>query len=128
MNKTNTDKKLELIRSIRIQNQYDRQTLRRREGILYDNPTIIKQGKIYGLEDAAITPSISGKFSSKHYINTNESEQVIESRGLWTSLRIRLVLAMALFLSFVYCHMKQVSVWGINCSEILQMLQENWLK
>ena len=126
MNKTNTDKKLELIRSIRIQNQYDRQTLRRREGILYDNPVNIRQGEIYGLEDAVLTP-LSGKHGSKQYINTKEGDQTLETGGLLTGFRIRFVLAMVLFLGFIYCDMKQVSVCGINCSEILQMLKEDLL-
>ncbi len=40
MNKVGTDKKLELIRAIRMQNNYDRQLFRSRENFLYSDAQI----------------------------------------------------------------------------------------
>lgn len=127
MSKFKTDQKLELIHAIRMQNQYDRQTLRRREGILYDNPVNTRQGEIYGLEEA-ILPPVSGKYTGKMYVTDPERKQGNTSAGSWTGFRIRLALVMILFLGFVYCDVKQVSLAGKTGEQILEMLQENHLK
>ena len=53
MSKVSTDKKLELIRTIRMQNQYNRQLFRSRENLVYSDDPSLRHGEIYGLESAA---------------------------------------------------------------------------
>lgn len=91
MSKINTDKKLELIRAIRMQNQYDRQLFRMREGIVYSDLPEGKHGELYGLEEPA-PPEQTGK--SKVLAN----------------FRIRFVIAVLLLLGFILCDMNHISI------------------
>lgn len=125
MGKFETDKKLELIRAIRMQNQYDRQTMRQREGILYESPVSHGHGEIYGLEEAVL-PAPAGKYSGR--LPITGSEQVLkEEGGMLKGFRLRLAIAMILFLAFVYCDVKQVSPAGKSTEQIFHILQEDQL-
>lgn len=90
MSKVNTDKKLELIRAIRMQNQHDRQLIRMREGIVYSDLPEKKHGELYGLEEAVL-PSQPEK--SKTLVN----------------FRIRFVIAVVLLLCFILCDVNHIS-------------------
>lgn len=91
MSKVNTDKKLELIKAIRMQNQYDRQLIRMREGIVYSDLPGGKHGEVYGLEEPAASET-TGK--SKVLVN----------------FRIRFVIAVLLLLGFILCDVNHISI------------------
>lgn len=122
-----TEKKLELVRAIRMQNQYDRQLLRKREGILYHHAMPERQGEIFSLEEA--TMPISGKYTGKAYgTSLQKEDERKEDKGFLKGVRVRLILAMGLFLAFVYCDVKKINVADKSAQEVLNMLRENQLE
>ena len=111
MGKVTTNKKLELVRAIRMQNHYDRQLFRAREGLLYSDMAD-GRGELYGLEnmDRAGDPmekSLNGKGS------------------IAGSFRIRFVIAMALLLFFILCDINQVSYQGQTTQSIFGQIVES---
>ncbi len=111
MNKVNTNKRLELVKAIRMQNQYDRQLFRSRENFLYsDSPVLrpaVRNGELYSLEgDGKQAPD----------------EKTAPVTG---SFRIRLVIAMVLLLSFVICDIRQVSYEGENAETVFNRIVED---
>lgn len=104
MSKVNTDKKLELVRAIRMQNHYDRQLFRMREGLLYSDTPKLGHGELYSLE-APEKPSGEGK--SKSLIN----------------FRIRFVIALILLLSFILCDVNHISFGEENSETFFERLK-----
>ena len=93
MGKISTNKKLELVRAVRMQNHYNRQLFRAREGILYsDLPD--RHGELYGLE---------GDFP----LMSDEREKPVAN-----GFRIRFVIAMVLLLCFILCDLNHLSYGG----------------
>lgn len=125
MSKYQTEQKLELIRAIRLQNQYDRQILNRHENILYKDPK--GRSELYSLEDTALLPAMNGKHKGKTELIRREPKEH-EGGGFLSGTRLRLALAMILFLLFVYCDVKGVSPIGKTTDEVLNILQEDSLK
>lgn len=99
MGKVSANKKLELVRAVRMQNHYNRQLFRAREGILY--PDLAgKHGELYGLEeDLGAMPQEGNKPGAG-------------------SLRIRFVIALMLFLFFILCDLNHLSYQGENTDTI----------
>lgn len=106
MNKIDTEKKLELIRSIRNQNQYDRQLMRMREGILYSDTPSIKREELYGMENPAST---AGQTKGKSF----------------RSFRIRFALALVCLVAFILCDINHLSFGEENTDTILNHLTSN---
>ena len=99
MAKVSAERKLELVRTLRMQNHYNRQLFRTREGILYSQP-IERYGEIYGLEgETAPLPA--------------EKEKPITG-----SFRIRFVIAMVLLLFFILCDLNHLSYAGETTESI----------
>jgi len=93
MGKVSTNKKLELVRAVRMQNHYNRQLFRAREGLLYsDLPD--RHGELYGLEED---------------LKTLPEER---DKPIAGSFRIRFVVAMVLLLFFILCDMNHLSYGG----------------
>lgn len=123
MGNLETDRKLQLVRDVRIQNHYDRQLLRRRENILYDTVGT-KKGELYGLEDATVSYG-----NDKYYERRLEGEPQMQGTGVFLKgLRIRFVIAMLLFLGIVYCDSAQIKIADRSMEQIHMMLQENELE
>ena len=106
MRKVNTDKKLELIKAIRMQNQYDRQLFRMREGFLYSDMPEGKHGELYSLEDAK-PPQEEGK--SKVLVN----------------FRIRFVIAVFLLLFFIICDVNHISFGKEDAESIYRRIKSS---
>ncbi len=93
MGKVSANKKLELIRAIRMQNHYNRQLFRAREGILYsDLPG--REGEIYGLEEDF------------------KAMQPQRDKPVAGSFRIRFMIAMILLFFFILCDLNHLSYQG----------------
>lgn len=125
MSRFETDKKLELVRAVRMQNHYDRQLLRRRENILYDTAGM-KSGELYSLEAGAV-PYGNDKYDERY----PERIQELQMKGTGSflkGLRIRFIIAMLLFLGIVYCDSKQVKIADRSVEQILMMMQEDELE
>ena len=106
MRKVNTDKKLELIRAIRMQNQYDRQLFRMREGILYSDTPEGKHGELYSLEEPG--PPMTE-----------------EKSGALSNFRIRFVIALLLLLSFILCDVKHISFGREDSESIYRRIKSS---
>ena len=115
MSKVGTDKKLELIRAIRMQNNYDRQLFRSRENFLYSDSLSQRHGEIYGLEAAA-------------YPMRDASAPPADEKtdgSLLKGFRMRFILAMVIFLAFVYCDMRGIRIAGKSTDTLYQMIVES---
>lgn len=111
MNRVNTDKKLELIKAIRMQNHYDRQLFRMREGFLYsDSPQY--RHKEYG----------NGELYSLEAPEKSVPEE--RSRTL-TGFRIRFVLAVLLLISFILCDVNHISFGKMDADTFFEKLQSS---
>lgn len=119
MSKVSTDKKLELIRTIRMQNQYNRQLFKSRENLIYSDEPSVRHGEIYGLESTAYSLK-EEPFSLKNANNNSET-----GNGIFRSFRIRFVIAMGLFLAFVYCDIRNVQIGTVTTDYLYQIINEN---
>ena len=119
MSRVDTDKKLELVRTIRMQDQYNRQLCRSREQLLYSDNSGLKKGEIYGLETAAIP--VVDRISRKTDTGTGKEQ---ENGGLLKGFRIRLVIAMLLFLAFVFCDVKGIGIGAETMDTLFERMTE----
>lgn len=111
MSRVNVDKKLELIRTIRMQNQYNRIKCRERENFLYGTPPIEDKRELYSTEAAAgIIPG--------------EMQTPIKG-GVLTGFRIRFVIALILFSAFIYFDKNDISIFGKNTFDLFISLTES---
>lgn len=116
MNKVGTDKKLELIRAIRMQNNYDRQLFRSRENFLYSDSPSQRHGELYSLE------------ASAYPVQDAPMAQAAEGKSdgsLLKGFRLRFVIAMVLFLAFVYCDMRGIKIAGESTDNLYQMIADS---
>lgn len=119
MSKVSTDKKLELIRTIRMQNQYNRQLFKSRENLIYSDDPSLRHGEIYGLESMAYPV----KEDFTHMKNANNSPD--SGSGIFRSFRIRFLIAMGLFLAFVYCDIRDIRIGSVTTDYLYQIINEN---
>ena len=106
MSKINTDKKLELVKAIRMQNQYNRQLFRSREGFLYSDEPLVRRGEIYSLE-------------------AEDKPEVPNSGKVYGSFRIRFLIAMVLLVVFILCDVSHLSYEGENTDTIYGRITQN---
>lgn len=119
MSKVSTDKKLELIRTIRMQNQYNRQLFRSRENLIYSDDPSARHGEIYGLESVACPV----KEDPSRLKNANNNPEA--GNRIFRSFRIRFLIAMGLFLAFVYCDIRDIRLGGVTTDYLYQIINEN---
>lgn len=111
MGKISTNKKLELVRALRMQNHYNRQLFRAREGILYsDLPKMHRE--IYGLE-GNLPP-----FPEENFLKEKD-------KPVAGGFRVRFVLAMVLLLCFILCDLNHVSYKGETTDSIYGRIVES---
>lgn len=104
--RVNAAKKLELIKAIRMQNQYNRQLFRHREGILYSGPAQGHYGELYSLEEPQ-----------------NPAPAVPEdNKSTMSGFRLRFMIALILLLSFVLCDANNISYGGENADTIFERI------
>ena len=120
MGNIDTDRKLELVRTIRLQNQYNRQQCRSRQQLLYTNEHYKGKGEIYGLESAVMP--VSEGINRK--INTKTNMEKEQGSTLLKGFRIRLVIAMLLFLAFVFCDVKGIRLGKESMNNLFEHMTE----
>lgn len=113
--KISTDQKLELIRTVRMQQQYNRNQCREREKILYG---------ISGARGELFASENSITFSSPYMKMDTEALPSKKSYSL-SGFRLRFLLAMLLFGCFIFADAKELGILGKNTEEILVLLQNS---
>ena len=106
MSRVNTEKKLELIKSIRMQNQYNRQLVRSRESFLYGDDPAVKKGELYALE-------------------AEEKPQPPDKGRVYGSFRIRFVIAALLLGAYIVCDVNQISYMGEDAASLFGRITSN---
>lgn len=107
--KVTTDQKLELVRIIRAQNEYNRRICKSREQQLYAEIPGDHSSEIYGLE--AEPQSISQGHDAP--------------KKLLGGFRIRFVMAIALFLAFVFWDQQQSSFLGYTKDKLQKIITQS---
>lgn len=123
MGSIDTDRKLELVRTIRLQNQYNRQLCRSRQQLLYANDPCQGKGEIYGLESAVmpVSEELNRKISTKANLGKAQGGTFLKG------FRIRLVIAMLLFLAFVFCDVKGIPLGKESMNSLFERMTETTL-
>ena len=118
MGKVSADKKLELIRTIRMQNQYNRQLFKSRENLIYSDDPSARHGEIYGLESMAYPVS-----QASGARGANEKPEA--GSGILKGFRFRFIIAMGIFLAFVYCDIRNIQIGSVTTQYLHQLINEN---
>jgi ATPase components of ABC transporters with duplicated ATPase domains len=112
MKKTDTERKLALVQTIRMENQYNRMKCRERESILYGNGFHQDKGELYGAEMTAAMPG---------YMEENPP---IRKGSLFGGWRLRFLLAAALVAAFIYMDLNHLDLYGRTTDDLLSLLKE----
>lgn len=107
MSKVNADKKLELIKAIRLQNQYNRQLFRSREGFIYSDEPVDRQRELFSLE-------------------AEEKPRIPDNGKVYGSFRIRFVIAVFLLFMYILCDMNHISYKGENTDTLFGRMTSNF--
>lgn len=102
----NAARKLELVKAIRMQNQYNRQLFRNREGILYSSPSQGHYGELYSLEEPQKTAPAGPE----------------DSKSTMSGFRFRFMIALILLLAFVLCDANNITYGGENADTIFERI------
>lgn len=113
MSHVNTDQKLRLVQSIRMQNQYNRMKCREREQLLYGTAAGNDKREIYGAETAMSLPVIV------------ENGVPVKKSGIFTGFRLRFLIAIILFSAFIYLDKNEISILGKTTQDICDFLTES---
>ena len=111
MKKTDAERKLALVQSIRMENQYNRMKCREREHILYGTAIEPEKGELYGAEIAA---GLAGY----------GMEDAPSKENFLGGFRIRFLLAAALFAPFVYMDVNHLDIYGKTTEDLLTAIKE----
>ncbi len=105
MGQIDTNKKLELIRDIRMSHQNNRAVMGRREQIIYGKPRpLISRGELYSLETTAVDEGVP--------VAADDAGHTLRS------FKIRMLIAVILFAGFFFLDRTGQSVVGISSGQI----------
>lgn len=111
MSKVNVNRKLELVRMIRMQHQSNRNEYRERERFLYGKSSYpVARGEIYGAESTA------------YMTGRTDALPGYEKDKAFTGFRVRLFLAIVLFGIFIFLDRNQITLYGTTMAELFQMM------
>lgn len=113
MNHISTDQKLQLVHTIRMQNQYNRAKCREREQMLYGSSSAQERRELYGAETAMSLPV------------TGEKPVFGKRSRLLTDFRLRFLIAIILFSGFIYLDKSGLSLFGKNAYDLYLFLTES---
>lgn len=113
MSKINTNQRLELVRLIRMQNQYNRSQCRERERILYGHSTAENdRAELYGTENAVSLPEAVRENSP------------YKKEGFSGGFRLRLFLAIVLFGVFLYLDKTGTEILGKTTADFFHYITD----
>lgn len=114
MGKISANQKLELVRMVRMQHQFNRNECRERERFLYGKSSYpVTKGEIYGAESTTYLPG---------------REDVMpgyEKDKLFTGFRIRFFFAVVLFGVFIFLDKNQIAIYGTTTADLFQMMLQS---
>ncbi len=112
--KISTEQKLALIRTVRLQQQYNRSRCREREKILYGK-TIAENELFASEERMTLSPVIKA-----------ESPGIFQQKSFfWSGVRMRFFLALILFVIYLFADRNQTEILQKDSNELRYMIQEN---
>lgn len=109
MNRIDTDKKLALVHSIRMQNQYNRMKCREREQLIYGIGSEPDKRELFGTETAAYMPGYEENTASP------AKERIL------SGFRLRFILAIALIGIFIYLDINKIDIYGMTTDDLFQL-------
>ncbi|MCL2051744.1 MAG: hypothetical protein FWG91_08470 [Lachnospiraceae bacterium] len=106
MGQIGTDRKLELVRRVRLEQHQNRNTLSNREYLLYGKPRQpTPKSELYGLEAAALAGA------------PKEKAGQLDAKPL-KSFKMRLLIAVILFAVYIFIDQAGLSLWRIDSASI----------
>jgi len=121
MGQIGADKKLELVRQVRMESHHNRNTLSNREYLLYGKPRIsptknrlLEQPvrELYGLE----ATTADGFPDSTDILSGN----------MLKSFKARLIIAVVIFAVYVFIDQANIDIFGINAARIHEMINNGF--
>ncbi|MGN0377486.1 MAG: hypothetical protein ACI4ED_07605 [Suilimivivens sp.] len=112
MSHVNTDQKLQLIHTIRMQNQYNRMKCREREQLLYGTVQNDRR-ELYGAEASMSLPV------------TGETAIPVKRSGVFTGFRLRFLIAVMLLSAFIYLDKNEINIFGETTIDLFTSLTES---
>lgn len=115
MSQINADKKLELLRQVRMEQHHNRNVLSNREQLLYGKtwPSSQPKGELYGLEAGA-------------HAGTMPVKDDIFNGNMLKSFKLRLLISVILFVIYIIIDRNDLSIIGINSERILSLTRESF--
>ncbi len=113
MSHINTDQKLRLVQSIRMQNQYNRMKCREREQFLYGVSSGNDKRELYASEMAMGLPA------------NGEMSIPVKKSAVLTGFRLRFLIALILLSAFIYLDKNEISIFGKNTFDLFVSLTES---
>lgn len=107
------EKKLELIRQIRLQYYQNQNDLMHRENLLYGKTSLNRKNSIADPYSAEISFDIN-----------SEKESIPRDK----TLKIRYALAAVLFITVIICDKSQISLSGISMEKVFQLVEVDYEK
>lgn len=112
MGQIDINKKLELIRDIRMSQQNNRAVMGRREQIVYGRPKpLISRGELYSLESTAVNEAVPA-----------ETDDTVHSLR---SFKIRLLIAVILFAVFFLLDRTGQNIAGITANQVSEAVSSD---
>jgi hypothetical protein len=113
MSAIGTDRKLELIRRVRMEQHQNRNTLSNREYLLYGKPRPLHaKGELYGLE-----ATTAGTLPEKN--------DALDGNML-KSFKFRLIIAVVLFAAYVFIDQANITILGVDAAKIHGMINDGF--
>lgn len=112
MSKIDTDKKLALVHSIRMQNQYNRMKCREREQLIYGIGSEQDKRELFSTETAAYMPGYE------------ESTVSHPQKRILSGFRLRFILAIVLIGIFIYLDINKIDIYGMTTDDLFQLFTQ----
>jgi len=113
MGQIGADRKLELIRRVRMEQHHNRNTLSNREYLLYGKPRpLTAKGELYGLEAAT-----AGALPERSDILAG---------NMLKSFKFRLIVAVSLFAVYVFMDQANINIFGLNAGLVHEMVNNGF--
>lgn len=110
MNRIDTDKKLALVHSIRMQNQYNRMKCREREQLIYGIGSEADKRELFSTETAACMPGYEESIAAR------PKERIL------SGFRIRFLIAAVLIGVFIYLDINKIDIYGMTTDDLFQLI------
>lgn len=113
MSQIGTDRKLELVRRVRMEQHQNRNTLSNREYLLYGKPRpLAPKSELYGLEATTA--------------GTMPQDNDLIGGNALKSFKMRLIITVALFAVYVFIDQANIIILGVDAARIHGLINEGY--